>query len=87
MAEIFHNWFGSESANFQGQFTASNAFSTLTKAIILKAAQSHPSALPTPPAKSKLHNIFTNKTDERSPATTMEHADFFESYSILVKVI
>lgn len=73
MAEMFLNWFRSQTLNFQGQFTASNTFSMLTKAIILKAAQSHPSALPTRPAKSKLHSIFTNQTDKCSPATTMEH--------------
>lgn len=73
MAEMFLGWFRSRTLNFQGQFIASNTFSTLTKAIILKAAQSHPSALPPPPAKSKLHNTFTNQTDKSSPATTMRH--------------
>lgn len=44
----------------------------LTKAIILKAAQTHLSALPTPPAKLKLCNMFTNQVDKSFLATTMD---------------
>lgn len=72
MAEMFFNWFGSQTLNFQGQFTASFTFSTPTKAIILIAAQPHPSPLPTPPAKSELHSTLKNPAVRSSSATTRE---------------
>lgn len=81
MTEMFLNWFRSETLNCQGQFAVSNTFSMITNVIVLKAAQTlpsalplpHPSTLPLPPARSKLYSKSTNQTDKSSPATTIEH--------------
>lgn len=81
MAEIFLNGFRSETLNGQGQFAASNTFSMITSVIVLKVAQSlpsalplpYPSALPLPPARSKLRSKSTDQTAKSSPAATTEH--------------
>lgn len=58
--------------NLQCHFRASNTFFMLTRDIMLKAAQTYLSALPTPPAKLKLRNTFTNQADKSFLATTTD---------------